>query len=473
MNATRAPLPGPRGVKRKRGKEATVDPGKKIQGKLHHGLKAIRKVAKKEKIFEIQKLIKKSKDVAGKKQENVDYDEQRVILKALDPEHAAHLATKTKIGKDKFLSQNDFVKAAVEAELSSGVLVLSEPGTTASVVESRFLSSKRMAAEIQKVLQVMKDELNGTPKSKPVDAAAPSKNTSKSETTVQVRNGSFGADHDEEEEASEGGSEVGSREEDGAGWESGDVVGSDAGDGWESGSVDDTADNRERVAAQGAALSDGDDSDTDSSEVSDASSSPATKRRRQLDLKAATAQATAKDLKGKSKASAAESTFLPSLSVGFTRGDSDASDWSDAETNVADGVRKNRRGQRARRAIWEKKYGKNANHVKKAHEGDVRDGQRRPSNRADSYGKGGPRQGGAGPDARQRRPGPGAYPTLRPFSNGTGSHDRGFITAGPPLARAQPMEDKPLHPSWEAKKRLKEKQNPVVMPAQGKKITFA
>ena len=46
---------------------------------------------------------------------------------------------------------------------------------------------------------------------------------------------------------------------------------------------------------------------------------------------------------------AAESTFLPSLAVGFTRGDSD-SDWSDGEANVADGVRKNRRGQRARRA---------------------------------------------------------------------------------------------------------------------------
>ncbi len=44
-----------------------------------------------------------------------------------------------------------------------------------------------------------------------------------------------------------------------------------------------------------------------------------------------------------------ESVFLPTLSNGFIRGGSDT-DWSDREASVADGVRKNRRGQRARRA---------------------------------------------------------------------------------------------------------------------------
>ena len=50
---------------------------------------------------------------------------------------------------------------------------------------------------------------------------------------------------------------------------------------------------------------------------------------------------------GKSKA---ESTFLPSLSVGFVRGGSD-SDWSDGDEAAGDiPKRKNRRGQRARKA---------------------------------------------------------------------------------------------------------------------------
>ena len=44
-----------------------------------------------------------------------------------------------------------------------------------------------------------------------------------------------------------------------------------------------------------------------------------------------------------------ESVFLPTLSNGFIPGGSDT-DWSDREATVADGVRKNRRGQRARRA---------------------------------------------------------------------------------------------------------------------------
>lgn len=44
-----------------------------------------------------------------------------------------------------------------------------------------------------------------------------------------------------------------------------------------------------------------------------------------------------------------ESFFLPALSNGFIPGGSDT-DWSDGETRTATGIRKNRRGQRARRA---------------------------------------------------------------------------------------------------------------------------
>jgi hypothetical protein len=50
-----------------------------------------------------------------------------------------------------------------------------------------------------------------------------------------------------------------------------------------------------------------------------------------------------------SQARGTESVFLPTLSNGFIPGGSDT-DWSDSEARAADGVRKNRRGQRARRA---------------------------------------------------------------------------------------------------------------------------
>ncbi|KAA1064234.1 hypothetical protein PGTUg99_015633 [Puccinia graminis f. sp. tritici] len=66
---------------------------------------------------------------------------------------------------------------------------------------------------------------------------------------------------------------------------------------------------------------------------------------------------------------ASSSTFLPALNVGYTLGDSDASDLEIDDLAVdkmeRERGRKNRRGQQARRAIWEKKYGKSAKHLVK------------------------------------------------------------------------------------------------------------
>ncbi|KZT73793.1 Bud-site selection protein [Daedalea quercina L-15889] len=459
----------PRGVKRKRGKVPPVDTGAKIRGKLHHGLKVIHKVAKKEKTFEIQRLIKKKKGGGGQKQD--DYDEQLKTLKGLDPEYAANLATKTKLGKDRLLSQNDAVRAAVETELSSDLLVLSEPGTTARVVESRFLSSKRLAIEIQTVLQAIKDELLGTSEGKAARPLTMLKAKAKSDqdnSAIRVQSASCSTDEgvgDDDDESFEA-EDREDGEEDGAGWESGTVTDSNPKDGWESESVDDTGTSRGLAGRR--VVSEADDSDPEASDASNASSSPAAKRKKQPEAKMSV-QAVAKDLKGKSKASAAESTFLPSLSVGFIRGDSDGSDWSDAEANVADGMRKNRRGQRARRAIWEKKYGKNANHVKKAQETASRDG-RQLSNRSNPNAKGAPRRDRGVPEGRVHRPG--VHSASRLPDVRKSSHGRAPIASGPAPVRPTTKEEKPLHPSWEAKKRLKEKQNPVILPAQGKKITF-
>ncbi|MBW0491840.1 hypothetical protein O181_031555 [Austropuccinia psidii MF-1] len=66
------------------------------------------------------------------------------------------------------------------------------------------------------------------------------------------------------------------------------------------------------------------------------------------------------------------STFLPTLNVGYTIGDSDASDLEIDDRSLdrleRERARKNRRGQRARRAIWEQKYGKSAKHLQKLRE---------------------------------------------------------------------------------------------------------
>ncbi|QIX01548.1 hypothetical protein AMS68_007065 [Peltaster fructicola] len=133
------------------------------------------------------------------------------------------------------------------------------------------------------------------------------------------------------------------------------------------------------------------------------------------------------------------SLLLPSLTMGGYISASDSSEVE--EIDVA--PRKNRPGQRARQAIWEKKYGTKAKHLKdgaksrdqgwdakRGATGDTRRGSRFPSNRgADS------KQSAAEPKPRKK-------------------DDAG-----------------PLHPSWVAAKAAKEKREAI--PAfTGKKISF-
>lgn len=94
--------------------------------------------------------------------------------------------------------------------------------------------------------------------------------------------------------------------------------------GWESGSIH-----------HGAQMgTDGDDP---------GSSAPPSKRLKQL-------PSTRRKLQSSEQSdSAAASTFLPSLSVGFIKGDPD-SDFDESEGETAETGRKNRRGQRARQA---------------------------------------------------------------------------------------------------------------------------
>lgn len=152
--------------------------------------------------------------------------------------------------------------------------------------------------------------------------------------------------------------------DDDGGWESGTVDGASDPDpeGWESGSIEQSEE----------------DSDSDSGLVVPSSSNKAKKL-------PSNPQPTSKVNESKSTSS---STFLPSLSVGFIRGNSSDSDIDEdgADGQAGDIPKKNRRGQRARRAyvlfshsasfllvhvthrplfsIWEKKFGRNANHKK-------------------------------------------------------------------------------------------------------------
>ena len=127
--------------------------------------------------------------------------------------------------------------------------------------------------------------------------------------------------------------------------------------------------------------------------------------------------------------------------------------------------------------IWEKKYGRNANHVMKQQE-------------ISAKGSGG--RGKAGSIRKNEhsretkvglRPSPPrrAAETPRQVPQASGQpygtflyelvREESLITVHY-VGKDKRKEEKPLHPSWEAKRKQKEKEGARILPPQGKKIVF-
>ncbi|KAL2870290.1 BUD22 family protein [Aspergillus lucknowensis] len=144
-------------------------------------------------------------------------------------------------------------------------------------------------------------------------------------------------------------------------------------------------------------------------------------------------------------------TFLPSLMMGGY--------WSGSESEPEEVEetprRKNRMGQQARRALWEKKYGAAANHVKEQ--------KKKGKHNRDSGWD--PRKGATGDgDGGRRKYGTGSNTTAMGVDK-RGQHPQRGSTAG-----KKPHDDKPLHPSWEAARKAKEQKTTAAF--QGKKVVF-
>lgn len=134
------------------------------------------------------------------------------------------------------------------------------------------------------------------------------------------------------------------------------------------------------------------------------------------------------------------STFLPSLMGGYISGSESASDVDIAPP------RKNRRGQRARQAIWEKKFKEEAKHLSKPQRDQGWD----------------PKRGAVDGSART----PWKRGIANPFSRSEGNGQEPVFPKKPRTTD----NAGPLHPSWEAKKKAEEKQKNVKF--EGTKIKF-
>ncbi|KAF8206234.1 Bud-site selection protein [Mycena galopus ATCC 62051] len=429
-----------RGTKRKRQTRLQRTPPPNLPANSHHHeLKEVRKASKKARTFETQRVVKKLKGVRKKDpaaSEIAVLEAELEELKTIDPDAIGATALRTRLLKDRHISDSAPARAAIERELPPGP---SLPSPTNSKVHVRLLSARALGAAVGQTVADLRAVLLPPPDAAAAAGAGVATNPDEDDDDDDEEDAEEGEDEDEDE----GDAEVDATEDD-AGWESGSVNGEDEDeDGWESGSVH-----------------------SDSDDAAPPSKKKATKSAPSASAKPAPA-ASSKTAAKATSASAAASQFLPSLAVGYVRGGSDDSDVEE-DAEEAGGERKNRRGQRARRAIWEKKYGRGANHKKKEAEDAAAERavqkakwEARQAKRDAAAGKW--REGAQVADAgwggrNAAAAGAGAA--------GTGAHGR----AG--AGGAKPQKEVGLHPSWAAKKALKEKMGSGILPSQGKKIVF-
>ncbi|CAI7644408.1 hypothetical protein N7533_005450 [Penicillium manginii] len=414
--------------------------------KFEHGVQMIVRGLKTARGFERQKLSRREKTARSENSENtrmtlLKLAEEIEALKALDYQKTAERYLFKQLSKTKRIAELPTFK---EFEESKNITLEGPKSTAEANILARLFKSNpvknlmpNMIAEIRKLLGVDeapagKSGMKEAPqkeKSKKIQAG--SESDSKDEVPLKKadkkKKPTKDAEQDSQLEDISGSEGEGFDSDELEQFKSRLAPGSDAED------ESDSEDADESGGLGPDDISDSVESRSSSPDFSDAGSPPPKK---------------AKGAKA-STAPVKETTFLPSLMMGgYWSGSEEASE----DEAAGPPKRKNRMGQQARRALWEKKYGAGANHVKNEE-------QKQQNNRDNGWdmkrGATGGGRGGYGGRQQNRyddRSG------CRPGFGGQSSR--------PP----KPKEDEgPLHPSWEAKKKQKE-QAPAVF--AGKKVTF-
>ncbi|GAO49357.1 Bud-site selection protein [Saitoella complicata NRRL Y-17804] len=389
-------------------RQAAVNKAKELQKqlveqKVFHANKEALKALKKAKTFETQKLVKRLK-TAREAEEKDDAQILRLeaemsALKEIDLPKLANVHISNKLHKRYDLVETGSLPDAVENPYKDS------PDSTKNVI-ARLFNTKVVKEVADTAVESVGRATGVVEKPKAVDEKKEAKKARKKEAKAKARAAKEATARGEEISGSDAEDESeGSDEE-----EVEDFF--DMGDASDEEKVPPVKKSKKRAA---------------SADFSDEDSAPPAKKEKKE--KKATKEA-------KLPKKPDSTVFLPSLSAGYFSGGSD----SDADREYAEfdkKERKNRMGQRARRALAEKKFGRHAAHVKKEQE------ERQKEREAF--------------DERKKK-----------------REVRDTIKAkelAEKEAKRRELEAKPVHPSWAAKQALKEKEKTIV-PFQGKKITF-
>ncbi len=120
--------------------------------------------------------------------------------------------------------------------------------------------------------------------------------------------------------------------------------------------------------------------------------------------------------------------------------------------------RKNRPGQQARRALWEKKFGSEANHLKAQASSKGRDKDWDPKRGARSEGE------------RRFRAGGKSSKLVSMNNKETSISGNAIVVKSGERGKGKRDDTGPLHPSWEAAKKAKEAKQTASF--QGKRVVF-
>ncbi|GAA5861131.1 hypothetical protein JCM3774_002200 [Rhodotorula dairenensis] len=462
-----------------------------LKAYMHHAVRLLHKAVKKAKTFEVQKVTRKVKQAKepkdGKADEVLvkDLDAQLAALKKLDINAVPPHLLSTRIAKLGPLRSVPYLPYLIASIPKTPKWVEYEPTSAEAKARNRILANKAVGEAWDEIVRAIRkrlgEEVEPKGKGKAVEAP-PKKGITMDPGRQAAIESAFlhgGGDDDDAHDDNERDERDGDDADEETSEDEGPIAG------FSSGGEDSEMDDDEAIQRELAALGGDDSASEDAWSGSEddeaegvAADVPASKKRKNLSLspppalqskkaKAAAAAAAAKPI--------TSSSFLPSLAAGYiSYSDSDGEEarWiKDEERKDQKDKRKNRRGQRARQAIWEKKYGSAAAHVVKANGGKpvpLAKVKEQKAKRAERQRNAPPAPASApahdAPNA-EVPPAPRRHQFQEPKAD-IGWKKREEVKA------AEAAGEK-MHPSWEAKRKAAEalKQSAALKP-QGKKITF-
>ncbi|KAK9362766.1 Bud-site selection protein [Lipomyces starkeyi] len=433
---------------------------KLVEQRIYYWIKELGRSLKKAKPFETQRIVRKLKEArtTNKEDEILKHEQELLVIKVLDSNGIAQAHLWKRLRRNRFLYASQLLPNSppnVETDKSEKGEDKPKPELAAikQDIIARLFKTKTVQTVVVEAIDGIVTAVELAHNS--LDNKKETKNQRQARQAPQSDNADEGSNVEDRDEVSDSNDEDQGNDEANGDKADDDKEGSEDEDGESSSEID--ISQYEGLIAnesdEGEIEGDADDEYIDYNEISDEDPELQHESDGQeesvslLEPAAKKAKSRTKPLKKdveipKTDVKKAKTIVLPSLNVGYISPSESDDDLYFEERNGKKSPptqRKNRRGQRARQKIWEQKYGKNAAHLKKKEQEQAEKEERKQSRRRERLAQRGQQAVDKVTDSA--------------FKDQKSEH--------------QAVENKPLHPSWEARQ-----QKNKHIDFKGKKIVF-